>query len=104
MPARPRAYLYLRAEDFSGALERTRRAIRICAALGNRSVITRPSRRVSCVDQQHCASAAGGGEWEAFERDNPELLRPGLLLEFYPKAQLESDLARRCSYCPAAHP
>jgi hypothetical protein len=50
--------------------------------------------------QQHMCQRGGGGEWAAFERDNPELLRPGLLLEFYPKAQLESDLARRVFVLP----
>jgi hypothetical protein len=96
------AYLYLRAEEFSGALERTRRAIRAYARhLG------KPERYHETVTvaylaliQQHMCQRGDGGGWAAFECANPELLRPGLLLEFYPKAQLESDLARRVFVLP----
>ena len=96
------AYLYLRAEGFAGALERTRRAIRNFARhLG------KPERYHETVTvaylaliQQHMCQRGDGGGWAAFERDNPELLRPGLLLEYYPKAQLESDLARQVFVLP----
>jgi predicted metal-dependent hydrolase len=96
------AYLYLRAEEFSGALERMRRAIRNFARhLG------KPERYHETITvaylaliQQHMCQRGDGGGWAAFECDNPELLRPGLLLEYYPKAQLESDLARRVFVLP----
>ena len=96
------AYLYLRSEGFAGALERTRRAIRNFARhLG------KPERYHETITvaylaliQQHMCQRGDGGGWAAFERDNPELLRPGLLLEYYPKAQLESDLARRVFVLP----
>jgi hypothetical protein len=96
------AYLYLRAEEFAGALERTRRAIRNFARhLG------KPERYHETITvaylaliQQHMRQRGDGGGWAAFEHDNPELLRPGLLLEYYPKAQLESDLARRVFVLP----
>ena len=43
-----------------------------------------------------------GGGWTAFSRDNPQLLQRGLLLQFYPQAQLDSDLARRVFLLPRA--
>ena len=96
------AYLYLREKEFSGALERTRRAIRNFARhLG------KPERYHETITvaylaliQQHMCQRGDGGGWAAFERENPELLRPDLLLEFYPKAQLESDLARKVFLLP----
>jgi hypothetical protein len=96
------AYLYLRAEEFSGALERTRRAIRNFARhLGQ------PERYHETITvaylaliQQHMCQRGDGGSWVTFERENPELLRPDLLLEFYPQAQLESDLARKVFLLP----
>jgi hypothetical protein len=96
------AYLYLSAEGFAGALERTRRAIRNFAwHLG------KPERYHETITvaylaliQQHMRQRGDGGGWAAFERGNPELLRPGLLLEYYPKAQLESDLARQVFVLP----
>ena len=96
------AYLYLREEDFSGALERTRRAIRAYARhLGKpeRYHETITVAYLALIQQHKCQRGDAGG-WPAFERDNPELLRPGLLLEYYPKAQLESDLARRVFVLP----
>ena len=96
------AYLYLRAEEFSGAIERTRRAIRNFARhLGQ------PERYHETITvaylaliQQHMCQRGDGGGWVTFERENPELLQPGLLLEYYPKAQLESDLARQVFVLP----
>ena len=96
------AYLYLRAEGFAGALERTRRAIRNFARhLGKpeRYHETITVAYLALIQQHRCQRGDGGG-WAAFERDNPELLQPGLLLEYYPKAQLESDLARQVFVLP----
>jgi hypothetical protein len=96
------AYLYLRAEGFAGALERTHRAIRNFARQ-----LGKPERYHETITvaylaliQQHMCQRGDGGGWAAFERDNPELFRPGLLLEYYPKAQLESDLARQVFVLP----
>ncbi len=96
------AYLYLRAGDFAAALERMRRAIRNFARhLG------KPERYHETITvaylaliQQHIFQRGNGGGWAAFQRENPELLRPGLLLDYYPKAQLETDLARRVFILP----
>jgi hypothetical protein len=111
------AYLYLRAEGFSGALERTRRAIRAYALHLGKSGLYHETITVAylALIQQHMfqrgdgrdggdGGEGEGGGWAAFERDNPELFRPGLLLDYYPKAQLESDLARRVFVLPGASP
>jgi predicted metal-dependent hydrolase len=99
------AYLYLRAENFAGALERTSRAIR-----GFARHLGKPERYHETITvaylaliQQHICQRGDAGGWAAFERNNPELLRPGLLLEYYPKAQLESDLARRVFVLPRSN-
>ena len=96
------AYLYLCAEEFAGALERMRRAIRNFARH-----VGKPQRYHETITvaylaliQQHIRQRGDGGGWEAFERDNPDLLRPGLLLEYYPREQLESDLARQVFVLP----
>jgi hypothetical protein len=96
------AYLYLRAQEFCGALERTRRAIRAYAQHLGKAQRYHETITVAylALIQQHMRQRGDGGGWAAFERDNPELLRPGLLLEFYPKAQLESDLARQVFVLP----
>ena len=96
------AYLYLRADEFCGALERTRRAIRAYAQHLGKAERYHETITVAylALIQQHMRQRGDGGGWAAFERDNPELLRPGLLLEFYPKAQLESDLARQVFVLP----
>jgi hypothetical protein len=96
------AYLYLRAEEFSGALERTRRAIRNYARHLGKAERYHETVTVAylALIQQHICQRGDAGGWETFERENPELLRPGLLLEFYPKAQLESDLARTVFVLP----
>jgi hypothetical protein len=49
-----------------------------------------------------------GGGWQGFSQANPELLERDLLLRFYPRSQLESELARRIFLLPrsseGAHP
>ena len=99
------AYLYLRAEGFSGALDRTRRAIRSFARhLGQ---VERYHETITvaylALIQQHICQRGDGGGWAAFERENPELLEPGLLLEFYPRTQLESALARKVFVLPRSN-
>lgn len=97
------AYLYLRqAEDFAAALVRIRRAIRNYA-----SHLGQPGRYHETITvaylaliQQHICERGHGGEWPVFALDNPELLRPGLLREFYPQAQLESEMARNVFLLP----
>jgi hypothetical protein len=91
------AYLYLLQADFPEALARISRAIRNYAAhLG------KPDRYHQTVTvayvaliAQHIFQRGHGGGWTAFASENPELLQPGLLRQFYSSAQLESDFARR---------
>jgi hypothetical protein len=98
------AYLYLRAADFAGALERTRRSIRKYAAhLGkpDRYHETITVAYVALI-RQHMWERGDGGAWAAFARDNPELLDKALLLAFYPEEQLNSDAAREIFLLPRA--
>jgi hypothetical protein len=98
------AYLYLQGGDFTAALGRIRRAIRTYAAhLG------KPDRYHETITvaylaliQQHICERGNGGGWPAFARDNPELLQKGLIRQFYPPHQLDSELARRIFLLPQA--
>jgi len=90
------AYLYLRAGDFAAALARIRAAIR-----GYAGRLGRPERYHETITvaylaliQQHIWLRGNGGGWSGFARENPELLQPDLLLHYYPRAQLQSELAR----------
>jgi hypothetical protein len=97
-------YLYLVSGGFVVALERIRRAIRNYARhLGkpDRYHETITVAYVALIQQHICERGDSGG-WSAFAGDNPELLQPGLLLQFYPQAQLQSKLARRVFLLPRA--
>jgi hypothetical protein len=98
------AYLYLRAAGFAQALHKIQGAIRKYA----RS-LERPDRYHETVTVAYLAlicqalyERGDSGGWSAFSQDNPQLLERGLLLQFYPQAQLESDLARRVFLLPRA--
>jgi predicted metal-dependent hydrolase len=96
------AYLYLQRAEFAGALQRIRLAIRNYAGhLGkpNRYHETITVAYLALI-QQHMRERGDGGGWTAFARENPELFQPGLLLHFYPQAQLESELAREVFLLP----
>jgi len=96
------AYLYLRAEDFSGALERTRRAIRILRGTwGNRSVITRHHGRVSALIQQHLCQRGGVGMGGLRTRQSGTAAA-GLAAGVLSESATRSDLARRVFVLPAA--
>jgi hypothetical protein len=96
------AYLYLQSGDFALGLERIRRAIRNYAASLGKADRYHETITVAyaALIQQHIHERGNGGGWAAFARDNPELFKPTLLLDFYPKAQLESELARRVFLLP----
>lgn len=98
------AYLYLRQGDFAAALERVRRSIRTYA-----THLGKPDRYHETITvayvvliQQHMLERGNGGGWTEFSRDNPELLKKGLLQEFYPAEQLNSDAARKIFLLPRA--
>jgi hypothetical protein len=96
------AYLYLRSDDFAPALQRIQGAIRrYAASLG------KPGRYHETITvaylaliQQARHERGDGGSWETFSRSNPQLLQRGLLLQFYPQAQLDSQLARQIFILP----
>jgi hypothetical protein len=99
-------YLYLRQSDFAGALARIRRAIRNYA-----QHLGKPDRYHETITvayvaliQQHIYERGNGGGWHAFARGNCELFQPGLLRQFYPRAQLESDMAREVFLLPHSAP
>jgi hypothetical protein len=103
------AYLYLQQSDFAGALQRIRRAIRNYAThcgKPDRYHETITVAYVALVQQyiyEHGngnGNGSNGGGWAAFARDNSQLFQPGLLEQFYPRAQLESDMARRVFLLP----
>jgi hypothetical protein len=96
------AYLYLLSADFAGALQRMGRAIRAYAAS-----LGKPDRYHQTITiaylaliHQHMVERGDGGGWENFERQNPELFDPNLLLHFYTRSELESPLARRLFLLP----
>jgi hypothetical protein len=96
------AYLYLRPGDFAAALSRIRAEIR-----GYASRLGRPERYHETITvaylaliQQHICQRGDGGGWAGFARENPELLQPDLLLHFYARSQLQSELARKVFVLP----
>lgn len=100
------AYLYVQQADFVGALERIRRAIRNYA-----THLGKPDRYHETITvayvaliQQHICERGNGGGWVAFARDNSELFEPGLLRQYYPEAQLKSDIARKVFLLPHSSP
>ena len=98
------AYLVLRESDFPRALERIRSAIvNFATRLGKPEKYheTITVAFLSLIQQQR-VQRGDPGSWAAFSRDNPELLRADLLLDYYDQRQLGSDLARRTFVLPRA--
>jgi hypothetical protein len=97
-------YLYLRAFGFDGALGRTRRAIRAYAAHLGKPEKYHETITVAYLAIIHERLRARGdaGGWEAFARQNQDLCERDLLLRYYPRPQLESDLARAVFLLPHA--
>jgi hypothetical protein len=98
------AYLYLQQGAFASALLRLTSSIRRYAAAQGRPGRYHETMTVAylALIQQHIGERGDGGGWPGFADANPELFERGLLLRFYPRAQLESDLARRSFLLP--HP
>jgi hypothetical protein len=98
------AYLYLQSGDFAEALMRLRRSIRNYAgSLGkpDRYHETITVAYLALIQQLLCERGDGGG-WTGFARVAPELFEPDLLLKFYSKSELDSQLARRIFVLPGA--
>jgi hypothetical protein len=96
------AYLYLRPGDFATALTRIRAAIRTHAGRLGKADRYHETITVAylALIQQHICQRGDGGGWPGFALQNPELLQPDLLLKFYPRSQLQSELARRVFVLP----
>jgi hypothetical protein len=96
------AYLCLRQGDFAVALARLRTAIRSHAGRLGKADRYHETITVAylALIQQHICQRGDGGGWPGFARENPELFQPELLLHFYPRAQLQSELARRVFVLP----
>jgi len=96
------AYLYLRQHEFHIALHRMQTAIRNYAAHLGKADKYHETITVAFVMliRQHLVEGGDGGGWDGFQRDNPELLRKDLMLRYYGREQLESDLARRIFVLP----
>ena len=96
------AYLYLRPGDFPTALARIRAAIRGYASRLGKAERYHETITVAylALIQQHICLRGDGGGWSGFARENPELMQPDLLLHYYPRAQLQSQLARTVFVLP----
>ncbi len=96
------AYLYLQRSDFAAALDRIRRAIRNYATHQGKPDRYHETMTVAYVAliQEHIFAGGSGGGWEAFALQNSELLKPDLLERFYPRALLDSDMARKVFLLP----
>jgi hypothetical protein len=96
------AYLYLRAGGFAQALEKMR------SSIGNYAThLGKPEKYHETITvaylaliQEHISNRGDAGGWIDFRRHNPELFEPDLLLQYYGKEQLDSDLARRTFVLP----
>ena len=98
------AYLYLQSGDFVESLGRMRRAIRNYAgSLGNpdRYHETITVAYVALI-QQVLYERGRGSSWSEFARAAPELFERDLLLKFYSRAELQSELARRIFVLPGS--
>ncbi len=95
-------YIYLREHDFAQALARMSASIRRYA-----THLGKPDRYHETITvayltliRQHLYERGDGGGWEGLAAANPELFERELLLGFFPRAQLESELARRIFVLP----
>jgi hypothetical protein len=95
-------YLYLRAGGFPQALERVRSAIRNYAAHLGKADKYHETITVACLAliAQHICERGDAGGWIDFRRSNPELLAKDLILQYYDRSQLDTDLARRTFVLP----
>lgn len=98
------AYLCLRAHPFPAALARVEAALRrYAASLGKADRYHETITAASLVlIREHLHRRGDGGGWPGFAAANPELLERDLLLRFFPRAQLESELARTIFLLPRA--
>lgn len=96
------AYLYLRTRSFPEALAHMAQTVRNYAANLGKSDKYHETITVAflALIHQHLAERGDFGDWSEFARQNPSLLEAGLLLQFYPREQLDSDIARKVFVLP----
>jgi hypothetical protein len=90
------AYLYARSGDLASALVKMRRAIQTFARSLGKADRYHETITVAylALIRQTLHEYGDGGGWEGFVQANKWLLERDLLLRFYPRTQLESQLAR----------
>ena len=95
-------YLYLREGTFGRSIDRMEAAIRRYAGVLGMSDRYHDTITVAflALIRRHLYERGDGDGWEGFAAENPELFDHELLLRFFPKAQLESPLARRVFVLP----
>jgi hypothetical protein len=95
-------YMYLTQTDFSGALDRSRRAIRNYATHHGKPDRFHETITVAYLSliQQHICERGDCGGWLEFAVANPELFHPELLGQLYDPKVLASDMARRIFLLP----
>jgi hypothetical protein len=97
------AYLYSLDTDFGTALARMSQSVRAFA-----TSVGKPERYHETITvgfmaliRRHMHEYGAGGSWNEFARDNPELLDPAVLLRFFPRDVLASEVARKTFVLPA---
>jgi hypothetical protein len=98
------AYLYARCGDLASTLVKMRRAIQTFAGSLGKSDRYHETITVAylALIRQTLHEFGDGGGWEGFAQANRGLLQRDLLLRFYPRTQLQSELARRVFLLPRA--
>ena len=89
--------------DFAAALARIRAAIGNYARRLGKADRYHETMTVAylALIQHHMYLRGDGGGWPGFAHENPELFQPDLLMHFYSRAQLQSELARRVFVLPS---
>jgi hypothetical protein len=95
-------YLYLRAGGFDAALGRMRGAVRRFAAHVGKPDKYHETITVAylALIHQRLRERGDGAGWAGFGAQNPDLFEPELLLRYYRRSELESNLARQVFVLP----
>jgi hypothetical protein len=91
------AWLYLRTNDFAGALSRMSTTLRRYAAARGKPDRYHETITVAylALINEHRYLRGDGGDWPTFNAENPELLDRRLLTHYYRPETLASPEARR---------
>jgi len=98
------AWLLLREEPPAAALARFSAALKRFAAVHGKARLYHETITWAylLLIRERMGRSATGGDWEAFARENPDLLtwRPSILNAYYRQETLQSDLARSVFLLP----